>query len=792
MRLAGGIARLQAPLPLVNGKPQGGFLRGNPGPSKEVPGVLASPLPTSRRPGWGLYRYVAGEALRPFLFALLGLTFAVLTADLIGFSELVINRGLEAREVGWLAFLEAVPVASSIFPFAVLIGTLVALGRLGADLEIFALETCGLSTARLMWPVAAFALALSGVSAGLALYGAPAAHRALDRSLEDISKRHPWAQFRAGTVHRFGGWQVEAREVSARGNELGGVLLRMPEIGETLFARSGEVSIAPDGAVVIELRDGSLLLSPLDGPRLLHFDEASANLPRSDAPVTRDADEQIRGWPLAELRVDSARQRAAGVAVPPAQVEQHRRFATPVATWIFGALAVPLLFLRRSFSRAGGGVLGVGTTIAYFALAQLGEGLAHGGRLSVPGGVWFPDLALALLALLLFVRMRRASVLGQTFDRRRMAFRGRTPGHAGRPHRKALGRYIALRFASLTFMAFAVLLTAYLMIDVMERLDWFARYQAEGGEILRFYAARVPLLASRVVPMALLVGTALVVSLLAVEGELTGMRACGIATPRALLPVLWISLLVAPAYFTLRDVVVPRTNALADALKQTEIKEEFYRELAESSKSAVWRRSRGRVLEAARFDTEQGEASELTVYEIGEDGLPSSRTDAVAARHIGRGVWRLQNPHRIELRAGHLREVPALAYANLGEEIDAQVDTMHLSIRELSREIEAIEADGYDATPLRVDFHVKLADALACIVLPACVLFFALGGPPYAGPAQTLLVSGMLAVAYILLTGVGASLGYRGSIPPVLGGFGPTLAFAALSGFLALRLARRM
>jgi lipopolysaccharide export LptBFGC system permease protein LptF len=72
------------------------------------------------------------------------------------------------------------------------------------------------------------------------------------------------------------------------------------------------------------------------------------------------------------------------------------------------------------------------------------------------------------------------------------------------------------------------------------------------------------------------------------------------------------------------------------------------------------------------------------------------------------------------------------------------------------------------------------------------VLFFALGGPPYPGPAQTLLVSGMLAVAYILLTGVGASLGYRGSLPPLVGGWAPTLAMAGLAGGLAARLLRHM
>jgi lipopolysaccharide export system permease protein len=750
-------------------------------------------LPTKRRPGWGLYRYIAGEALRPFLFSVLGLTFVVLTSDLIGFSELVINRGLGAGEVGRLAFLEAVPVASLIFPFSILIGALVALGRLGADREVFALEACGLSTAHLMGPVAAFATALGLVSAGLALFGAPAANRALDRSLEEISRRHPWAQLRPGIVQRFGGWQLEARETSARGDELKGVLLWMPEFGETLFARSGQVTTTPGGAVALELREASLLLSPRDGPQQMRFDALTARLPDSDAPVTRDADDQLAGWSLSELRATAAEGAAAGRKVPPAQVELHRRFAAPLAACIFGGLAVPLFFTRRSFSRAGGSVLGVAVTIAYFALAQLGEGLAQAGTLSVAAGVWLPNAALAALAVLLFVRMRRASVLGRTFDRPpRIDLRALARRPSGRPRPHALTRYVAGRFAALALLSFSVLLTAYLLIDVMERLDWFARYQAGGREILRFYAARAPLLASRVVPMALLVATALVVSLLAVEGELTGMRACGIATPRALMPVLWISLLVAPAYFVLRDVVVPRTNALADSLKETEIKEEFYRELAESSKTAVWRRSGSRVLAAARFDTDLGDARELTIFEIGEDGLPASRTDAVAARHIGRGVWRLQQPHRIEVSGGHLRSAPARAYANLGEEIDARVDTMHLSIRELAREIEAIEADGYDATQLRVDFHVKLADALACLVLPACVLFFALGGPPYPGPAQTLLVSGMLAVAYILLTGVGASLGYRGSLPPLVGGWAPTLAMAGLAGGLAARLLRHM
>jgi lipopolysaccharide export system permease protein len=751
----------------------------------------------SRRPRWTLYRYVAREALRPFLLALVGLTTVVLMGDLIGFSELVINRGLGVGEVALIAFYEAVPVAAFIFPFSVLLAALVALGRLGADREILVLEASGISASRLLAPVTAFALALTAGSAVLSLFGAPAATRALDASLEAIATEKPWTQFRAGTVKEFGGWQLEAREVSARGDELKGVLLWIPDLSETLFARRGEVTTRPDGGADITLRDGSLLLFQDDGAQQVRFTSLSVELPDSDEPLVRQEETRIQGWTLRGLW--EASQTFVPTAELPASsawVELHRRLSFPVATLLFGLLAVPLFLTRQHFSRSGGSVLGVVTTVAYFALVQLGEGLVQAGGLSVAAGVWLPNIVILGVALFLWVRARREGVLGQRFDRpTRRADRDTRPRgmrRPGRPHRYALPRYVVTRFVELAAVAFAALLVAYLLIDVMERLDWFARYRASGSEVLRFYLARVPLLASRVVPMALLVGTALVVSLLAVEGELMGMRACGIPASRALLPVLLIAIATAPMYFVLRNVIVPRTNAMADELKQTEIKEDYYRDLAERRKTAVWRRTGSRVLAATRFDTDRGDARDLTIYEIGEDGLPEARSDARDAHHIGNGIWRLTDPRRAEVSGTRVRVVPPHSYADLGEALPSQVDTMHLSVGQLAEQIEQIEADGYDATPLRVDFHVKLADALACIVLPASVLFFAVGGPPFPGPAQTLLVSGGIAVGYILLTGIGSSLGYGGTIPPAVGGWAPTGIVAAIAAWLAARLWREL
>ena len=104
---------------------------------------------------------------------------------------------------------------------------------------------------------------------------------------------------------------------------------------------------------------------------------------------------------------------------------------------------------------------------------------------------------------------------------------------AGALSRYVLHRYLLLRFVEIAVVCFVALLVAFVLVDLIDNLQWFTKYESTLDEVLRFYAARVPLLVARVVPMALLVAAALTMSLLAVSGELIGMRACGISTLRS-------------------------------------------------------------------------------------------------------------------------------------------------------------------------------------------------------------------------------------------------------------------
>src|SRR5215475_8646622 len=208
---------------------------------------------SSRRFGATLIRYVARELLLPVVIALLGLTVLILTKDLLSFSDLVVNRGFGIGTVTLIVFYEILPLAARTLPFAILIGSLVGLGRLRADLEILSIEAAGVSGRRLVIPVLLFAAVSTMIGLLLCLLAAPWASRSLATALLQMAKENPGLALRAGTVHDFDGIKVSAREISARGDQLRGVLLWVPDHGQTIFSERGEITALANGTLQLVL-----------------------------------------------------------------------------------------------------------------------------------------------------------------------------------------------------------------------------------------------------------------------------------------------------------------------------------------------------------------------------------------------------------------------------------------------------------------------------------------------------------------------------------------------------------
>src|SRR5215470_8454977 len=221
--------------------------------------VLRERFVPSRRLGATLSSYVIQEVTGPTFIALAGLTVLILAKDILGFTDFVINRGFGVLVVLMIAFYEIVPLASRTLPFAVLIGALVGLGRLQADHEIVALQAAGVSGRRLVGPALAFATGIMTVGLILSLFAAPWAIRSLASTLRQMAAENPGLSLRSGTVHEFNDVKLVAREVSASGKQLRGVLLWLPESGQTLFAERGEIAPQSEGMMQLILYDGVML-----------------------------------------------------------------------------------------------------------------------------------------------------------------------------------------------------------------------------------------------------------------------------------------------------------------------------------------------------------------------------------------------------------------------------------------------------------------------------------------------------------------------------------------------------
>ena len=284
--------------------------------------------------------------LLPSLYAVVVFGLVVLMTDLLGYAELIVNRGLGIGAVAQIAGLQLVPTLARTLPFAVLLGILVGLGRLSGDRELLALEASGLSPRQLARPGLIFALAATLLSLAMSVFAAPAAQTAVREEMIRLSEEKPGLALRPGLASRVGEWRIEARDVEEEGARLSNVLLFMPSLGETIFSQRGSIR-SPDesNSKSIVLEDGLVLASGNERGSLLRFDRMETVLPELKPEEGVPID--VLGTMAFTRLLDGSRDDANPERARLMQIEAHRRLALGAAALPFGLLAIGLALSRR-------------------------------------------------------------------------------------------------------------------------------------------------------------------------------------------------------------------------------------------------------------------------------------------------------------------------------------------------------------------------------------------------------------------------------------------------------------
>jgi lipopolysaccharide export system permease protein len=211
-----------------------------------------------------LERYLLRQLLKPFVLGVSVVTFLFAMDFIFDYLDLFLGKGISALIVLKLFFLGLGWILALSIPCGVLVGVLVAYGRLAQDNEVVAIRASGINLLRIFAPAIWASLI---VACGLALfnnYVLPDMNHAYANLMLAVNKKRPTAEIQEGVfIDDFDGYVIFIGRLNDRTGEMRDVLIhdfsRDEESARVITARRGELRFNPELATLsLLLEEGEL------------------------------------------------------------------------------------------------------------------------------------------------------------------------------------------------------------------------------------------------------------------------------------------------------------------------------------------------------------------------------------------------------------------------------------------------------------------------------------------------------------------------------------------------------
>jgi lipopolysaccharide export system permease protein len=352
-----------------------------------------------------LGRYILREVATSWL-VVMGVLLIILLANQVA---AVLERAAASQfphgVVLELIYLGLLQYLSFLVPIGLLLGIVLALGRLYHDSELTAALACGVRPATLYGGVIALGVVLAAGLAAITLFVAPGA-TAQALTLRNAAVRAgQFAPLQPGTFRAFGGGSavVYAEKVDPDGT-LHDVFVERnqgPKV-EVDVARSALHTVSPDGATqAITLLDGESLEGVPGSAqfRIMHWSE---NFVPFRVPPAKSVVTDLDAQPTAALLASRD---------PKRQAELQWRISMPLMCIVLTLLAVPLSRLRPRQGRYARVWLAAVIWLIYSNLLTAGQAWIGRGTIPAALGLWWVHAAVIALALAVIFAPRLAQRL---------------------------------------------------------------------------------------------------------------------------------------------------------------------------------------------------------------------------------------------------------------------------------------------------------------------------------------------------------------------------------------------
>lgn len=352
-----------------------------------------------------------------------------------------------------------------------------------------------------------------------------------------------------------------------------------------------------------------------------------------------------------------------------------------------------------------------------------------------------------------------------------------------------LDRYIVREFLGIFLPVLLGFVVLYLIVDFFDRLDILLRHDASVYAAMKYFAFKVPLMVTQVLPPAILVASLLSLGLLNRRNEITSMRAAGVSLAQTARPLLIVAALISILALAWDEGVVPYSARQFQYVNNVEIRKRAPRGIF--SDREIWYRGAQGIYNIEHVDQKQGTLYRLTIYQVDPAfglktilEIPTATWTASGWEAHG-AVEHIVTPNGdLETRPVEMRE-PVIS-ETLSDFLEVHREPEELSYLALRARVQQLSQQGIDASGDLVALQMKLAVPFASFVL-------AWVGIPLAGRvrrhpsiAATLGAGLLVGAGYWLILAFGKSLGDTTVLPAIPAAWAANVLYLLLGGVLFL------
>jgi lipopolysaccharide export system permease protein len=783
-----------------------------------------------------LDRYLVREIIPPFAIGLLVLTFALMMPPILRNGEQLVAKGVAWPTVARVLWTLTPQALSITIPMALLVGILVALGRLSADREFVALQACGVSVFRVMRPIALLAIVGTAATAYETIIALPDANQTFREITFNIVASSAETDIKPRVFFsNFPNRILYVRDMPPAGTWRDVFFADDTKADQTTvyFARSGRLLIdRAKRTVQLLLEEGTSHTTYTARPDGYDGSAFGTLMLNMDAETVFPRAQIIKGdneMTIAELRAKIAEGEKTGAFTASQRFTIQQKFAIPAACLVLSLIGLALGVNNRKEGKLATIAMGVGVIFVYYILLYSSRAAALAERFSPMLAPWVANalLGVAGIALLIWrarsadqpIRIpiptslpwrRRAAasppssavrILPQT---RRV--RVRVPGPRfdwARP--RLLDLYVARQYLAVFGVAFGGLVGIFYISTFIDLADKLFGGMTTTRVLLRYFYFQTPQYVYYIIPLSALVATLVTVGVLTKNSELIVMRACGISLYRSSAPLVIFAVLLSALLFELQE------RVLADSNREARRLNAIIRGYPPATYGVLNRRwlvgASGDIYHYQFYDPRANHFTRLSMFHVdtaswklgeltfakevmlaGEPGAEGQPAMTWVAHEGWRRAFTTAGAGRdlrvaVQYDAFIERTVSLEPPAYFRETEDPDADRM--TFGELKQYITQLETSGYHAVPYMVQLQRKVAFPFVTLIMTLLAVPFAVT-TGRRGAMSGIGIGIVFAIVYWTAQSIFGALGAGGWISPMLGAWAPNIMFGAAALYMVL------